>query len=293
MAGLCYNETGDKRMEVRLIGVPLEAGCEIHGSCEAAHVLKQAGVSFDAVVESQPDQKTSREIVAEVCRGVKEEVLKAHDAGRFPLVIGGDHALAIGSLAATIQVQLLHVVWIDAHTDINTPEASLTKRIHGMPVAAAMGEGYPELVELMEEERLGVDDITYLGIRSMDPFEASTIREAGIKMHTYDAIRQEGLANVLDGMEETIDVPVHISLDLDSMAPTVCPGVNTPVADGFTWEDIIDILDVLFDTYDVVSMDIVEFNPLHDVDEKSRNMVCELISYVKHRVAAITREEMK
>ncbi|MDD6467825.1 MAG: arginase family protein [Erysipelotrichaceae bacterium] len=270
-------------MKVRTIGVPLQEGCQIEGSRFACEALEKKGIHLDKVVDVNRGLDT-RSLVADACAQIKEYSLEAHDEGEFPLVIGGDHSLAIGSIASTMQVQMLQVLWIDAHTDINTPEASITKRIHGMPVAAVMGEGYPELVDLMEEERLGVEDIVMLGIRSMDPFEEKTIHDADIHMVKYDDIKQQGLMNVLEECDEIFDLPVHISLDLDVMNPNVCCGVNTPVEGGFSFEDIMTILEYAFDQYDVVSMDIVEFNPLND-DGKTILMVERLIEYVKQRVA--------
>ena len=276
-------------MKVRTIGVPLQEGCEIEGSRFACKALQMKGVFFDEIVDVKRDLDT-RSLVADVCSQIKELSLDAHDHGEFPLVIGGDHALAIGSIASTMQVQMLKVLWVDAHTDINTPEASITKRIHGMPVAAVMGEGYPELVELMEEERLGVEDIAMLGIRSMDPFEEQMVKDANICMYTYDQIEEQGLVNVLEDLDEMMDLPVHLSLDLDAMSPSICKGVNTPVEGGFDFEDIMFLLEYVFDEYDVVSMDVVEYNPLHDQDGKTADMVVEIVDYVKERLMKKKRE---
>ena len=277
------------KMKVRTIGVPLQEGCEIEGSRFACKALEMKGVFFDHVVDVNRDLDT-RPLIEDVCSQIKEYALDAHDHGEFPLVIGGDHALAIGSIAATMQVQMLKVLWVDAHTDINTPEASITKRIHGMPVATVMGEGYPELVELMEEERLGVEDIAMLGIRSMDPFEEEMIKDANICMYTYEQIEEEGLVNVLEDLDEMMDLPVHLSLDLDAINPNLCKGVNTPVEGGFDFEDIMFLLEYVFDEYDVVSMDLVEYNPLHDKDGKTANTVVEIVDYVKERLLKKKRE---
>lgn len=193
--------------------------------------------------------------------------------GRFPLVLGGDHSIAIGSLAGISKhYENLGVIWYDAHGDLNTSETSPSGNIHGMPLAVSLGLGHERLTNLYQyAPKVKPENVVIIGARSLDPGERELIREMGIKVYTMHEIDRMGMSRVMD---ETIEYfkdrtdGVHLSLDLDGLDPTEAPGVGTPVFGGMTYRESHLAMEMLAESDMITSLEVVEVNPI--IDEKNK-----------------------
>jgi len=214
------------------------------------------------------------------------KVERIMDRGHFPLVLGGDHSIAVGTvsgIAAFCQRQgkKLGLLWIDAHGDINTPETSPSGNIHGMPLAALLGFGARELTEVGgASPKIEPRNIALVGIRSLDSGEKSRLKETGVQVHTMadidrhgaDRIMKKALARVTDETDY-----VHVSFDLDAVDPTVAPGVGTPVKGGLDYREAHLIMEVVADAGVMTSLEMVEVNPILDQGNASAAFAVELV----------------
>jgi arginase len=228
-------------------------------------------VSRDAVVHDARLPGTALHVaaIASAAREVASAVGAAVLAGRFALVIGGDHALSIGSLAGAALGGRLGVIWIDAHGDINTPETSPSGHVHGMPLAAACGRGPEPLTRIGGQARLDLADLVYIGVRDLDPGERALLRDSPARVHTMSAIDERGLDDVIcDTLAwfRARDVDrVHLSFDVDVLDPSIMPGTGTWVPGGLSYREAVRLLTQLrASDMPLVSADVVELNPLLD-----------------------------
>lgn len=223
-----------------------------------------------------PRKKYIREI-ARVCERLYKASVAVLEQGDLPLVLGGDHSLAAGSVAATAEVlrrqgQPLGVIWVDAHGDINTPATSTSGNVHGMPLASLLG---PEPAELSRiggfSPKVTPDRTVLIGIRNLDEGEKALIRAAGVRVFTMKDIDRAGIARV---MEEAIAVAgngtggIHVSFDLDVCDPAIAPGVGTPVKGGLNYREAHMVMEMVSDSGLLRALDLVEVNPILD----DRNM---------------------
>lgn len=291
--------------KIRIIGVPTDLGASRRGVDMGPSALRVANIGarlarlgYDvedignvpvAVRESilKPQEKGIKylpEIVATVT-ALKEKVYQSFKDGRIPLILGGDHSLAIGSIAGATkffdeQKKKIGVIWLDAHGDINTPETSQSGNIHGMPLAHGLGVGHKDLLALSEKNPMVDPSRTVLiGIRDLDPGEQNTIREMGVRAFTMRDIDEMGMRNVI---QEAIRIATngtegfHLSYDVDSMDPSVAPGVGTPVRGGFTYREGHLAMEILHDSGKLLSMDITEVNPILDTSNQTADLAAEL-----------------
>jgi arginase len=223
-----------------------------------------------------PRKKYIREI-ARVCERTYRTSLAALEKGGFPLVLGGDHSLASGSVAATAEFvrrdkKPLGLIWIDAHGDMNTPSSSASGNVHGMPLASLLG---PEPVEL---SRIGgvtpkvlPKHTVLIGIRNLDEREKEIVRASGVRVFTMKDIDRSGIASVV---EQALAIAgkgtggVHVSFDLDVCDPTIAPGVGTPVKGGLDYREAHMVMEIVADSGLLRALDLVEVNPILD----DRNM---------------------
>jgi len=208
------------------------------------------------------------------------------EAGATPLALGGDHSIAIGSLAAQA---LFHrrrglpvgLVWIDAHADMNTPETSPTGNIHGMPLAVSLGEGVRELVGLAgDRPALDPRHVSIVGARDVDPGERERIRRLGVRVYTMSEVDERGIAACMDeAVARALDgtAGVHLSFDLDGVDPQFAPGVGTPVAGGLTYREAHLACEKVAQTGRLLGMDLVELNPVLDTNNRTAKLAVELI----------------
>jgi arginase len=290
---------------VTLIGVPLDLGAGRRGVDMGPSALRVADVdakiaalgydvvdSGDLPVKIQETQgpgdprlKYLKEIL-EVCGLLRDRVAEAVAAGTLPVVLGGDHSVAMGTIAGLSRHfngrrEKLGLIWFDAHADANTAETSPSGNIHGMPLAAVLGHGADPLVHLagflpmVEASRAAL-----VGIRDVDPAERATVKSSGIGTFTMRDIDERGMRSV---MEEAIKrattgtAGVHVSFDLDGIDPDFAPGVGTPSPGGLSYREAHLAMEMLADTGKVVSAELVEVNPILDQRNGTAALAVELL----------------
>lgn len=276
-----------------MIGVAMNQGCDIEGTQLATAFLKQNGIEFADEILPQKKLFTANgikhgELIADVCNRLKESVKDALRKREFPLIIGGDHSLAMGSIAANMRPDRA-ILWIDAHGDVNTPQTSVTKRAHGMPLASLMGYGDQRFLDIIDQPYLRPEQILLFGIRSLDDPEVIFLQQHGIRYITMSEINEKGeqvcIEEVLNHCKRFAHT--HISFDLDSIDPAYCPGVSTPVSRGLHPSTPLNLIDQLFKTVSISSMDIVEFNPILDNGD-SMAILKETLKIVSRKVGEVT-----
>ncbi len=225
--------------------------------------------------------------IAHTCARLSDLVEKAATEGRFPIVLGGDHSIAMGTLAGMSRAmrarqERLGVLWIDAHADMNTPQSSPSGNVHGMPLACAIGLGPRELTHLAGyAPSIDPKNVAIVGLRSVDEIERLNVRGTGVHPYTMRDIDERGMRAV---MEEAIAHALHgadglhVSLDLDAVDPTEAPGVGTPVPGGITYREAHLAVEMLCDTRRLRSMEVVEVNPVLDVANRTALLGVELVT---------------
>ena len=198
--------------------------------------------------------------------------------------------MAIGSIAgSSSNKDNLGVIWIDTHPDINTNKTTVTYRVHGYPLAASMGFGLKELTHLYKEKtKVDYKNVILFGINDIDPPEQELIDKLNIKTFTLDYINKNGLNNCINEAIDYLNKRVkciHLSFDIDSINPNECPGVNVPnnYKKGLKKEDAIKAFSSFYNNLNIVSLDIVEYNPLTDINDKSLNIVLEAINIINKK----------
>jgi arginase len=232
-----------------------------------------------------PSKKYIREI-ARVCERLYKTSLAVLEKGGVPLVLGGDHSLAAGSVAATAEfvgreTKPLGLIWVDAHGDMNTPATSASGNVHGMPLAALLG---PEPSELSRiggvSPKLAADRTVLIGIRNLDEIEKLRIRESGVHVFTMKDIDRGGIASIV---EQAIAIagrdssPIHVSFDLDVCDPSIAPGVGTPVKGGLNYREAHMVMEIVADSGALTALDLVEVNPTLDVRNATAQLGAELV----------------
>lgn len=222
-------------------------------------------------------------------RLVHDAVLSQLEARRLPILMGGDHSLAAGSISAVARYcrnagRRLRVVWLDAHSDCNMPEISPSGNVHGIPVASLCGLGPAELSTLSETTpALLPDNIRQVGLRSVDDAEKCMIRELGLEVYDMRSIDELGMRAVMHRVladlegEEGRDVHLHVSFDVDFLDPDIAPGTGTPVRGGPNYREAQLCMEMIADTGRLASLDIVELNPALDIRNQTAGLVVDLV----------------
>lgn len=211
---------------------------------------------------------------AEVAR-----LLAVIDPEAFPIILGGDHSVSIGSVAGVARGVRTGVVWVDAHTDFNTPDTSPSGNVHGMPLACLCGKGDLRLLDVVGGKApVRPEDVVIIGARSVDAGERRLLGELGVTVYTMKDVDRLGMSRIA---EETIErlrgLPrVHVSFDADALDPEVAPGVGTPVPGGLTYREAHLLMELLADAGIVTSLDLVEVNPILDRGNRTSEMMVEL-----------------
>src|SRR5690625_4509146 len=200
---------------------------------------------------------------------------------RFPLVLGGDRSIAIGSLAGVSKhYENLGVIWYDAHGDINTVETSPSGNIHGMSLAVSLGYGHSKLTEILHKEpKIKPENVVLIGVRDLDPGEKELLRKLNIKVYTMHEIDRIGMPRVMEEVISYIKARtdgVHLSFDLDGIDPSEAPGVGTPVIGGITYRESHLALEMLSEANIVTSVEFVEVNPMLDERNKTADLTVAL-----------------
>jgi arginase len=282
--------------KLSIIGMPMDLGQMRRGVDMGPSAIRYAGINerlkplFDEVHDlgdipiGRPEVVVDKEsnlrnldLVAEKSALLAEKVDEAIQSGSFPLVLGGDHSIAIGTLAGVAKhYKNLGVIWYDAHGDLNTAETSPSGNIHGMPLAVSIGLGHRSLTDIGGfSPKVNPENVVIIGARSLDEGERILIKEKGIKVYTMHEIDRLGMTKV---MEETIDYlkektdGVHLSLDLDGLDPHDAPGVGTPVMGGISYRESHLAMEMLQEAQIITSAEFVEVNPI--LDEKNKTAIC-------------------
>jgi arginase len=294
-----------QRFDVHVLGVPMDLGSGRRGVDMGPSAIRIAGLAerlrelgHTVADEGDLDIKNIEELkvgdtrarflreIARVSRQLAARVERLVNRGRFPLVLGGDHSISVGTVsgiakAAKAKRKKVGLLWIDAHGDINTPETSPSGNIHGMPVAALFGEGPAELTEIGGEgAKVSPKNVAMVGVRSLDDGEKVRLKRFGVQVHTMSDVDRHGihrimrqaLARVTDGTDY-----VHVSFDLDAVDPTVAPGVGTPVKGGLDYREAHLIMELLHDSGVMTSLEMVEVNPILDDRNTSAVVAVELV----------------
>lgn len=275
--------------DISIIGVPMDLGQCRRGVDMGPSAVRYAGIierleqleyniedlddiyiphpSYDEVNKDENLRHIKEMVVAnEILAHLANQVI---NRGRFPLVLGGDHSLSIGSIAGiSNNYENLGVIWFDAHGDMNTVETSPSGNIHGMPLAINLGHGHEKLTNIFKEDsKIRPENIVVVGARALDEGEKDFIREHNIKVYTMHEIDRLGMTKVMD---ETIHYlknktdGVHLSFDLDCVDPSDAPGVGTPVIGGLTYRESHLAMEMLAESQLITSAEFVEINPMLD-----------------------------
>lgn len=288
---------------VSMIGVPMDLGADRRGVDMGPSAIRCAGLEqrleqLGYAVRDEGDLTVRRakaysavpesnlKYLYEIVR-VNEELADAVSGlmggGRFPLVLGGDHSIAIGTLAGVLRHKNnVGVIWYDAHGDVNTPDTSPSGNIHGMALAVAMGYGHPALVGIGgNRPKVNPNNVAIVGARSLDPGERIFLKEKGVSVFTMHEVDRFGISRV---MELAVNAAtrgtdgVHISFDLDGVDPKDAPGVGTPVQAGISLRESLLAMELLSDANVVTSAEFVEVNPALDSQNQTAKAAVELIT---------------
>jgi arginase len=223
--------------------------------------------------------------IAAVCQKLYDIALESLDGGALPLVLGGDHSLAAGSVAASAEwvqrttSQPLGLIWVDAHGDMNTPETTSSGNVHGMPLAALLGNEPAELAQIGSSPSVRPKNTVLLGIRNLDDQEKSRIRESGVHVFTMKDIDRDGIAKVAEraiALAADGTGGVHVSFDMDVCDPSIAPGVGTAVKGGLDYREAHMVMELVADSRRLVALDLVEVNPTLDIRNATAEFAAEL-----------------
>jgi arginase len=288
-------------MQIDVIGVPIDLGADRRGVDMGPSAIRYAHlqVMLEALGYTVHDEGNIHVPIAEMCsitdprlkyldciipmgRRVSGAVSTSIRAGRFPLVLGGDHSLSIGSVRGIGRLHRIGVLWVDAHADFNTAQTTPSGNIHGMPLAALCGMGDPRLVRFWKENCPVVDPrrVAVIGARDLDVGEKTNLQEAGVMVQSMEQIDRHGLVKVMEQAIERISRDtdgIYLSFDMDSLDPRHAPGVGTPVPAGLTQREAHLICEMVAETGSLRGMDMVEVNPILDIQNQTANLAMDLI----------------
>jgi arginase len=294
-----------RQSHIAIIGAPVDLGQDRRGvdmgpsALRVANLNRRIGALGYAVedlgnvhadqAESSPEGNEHAKYldqIAKACGKLAVMVGQALSRGSFPVVLGGDHSVAVGTASGVSQYfrgngQSVGLIWLDAHADMNTPESSPSGNVHGMPLACLVGLGPPELADLFGyRPKISPRNTVIVGLRDVDQMEKPHVRASGVRAFTMRDIDERGLRSV---MEEAIAAACdgtagfHCSLDMDFVDPQDAPGVGTPVRGGATYREAHLAMEMIGDSGKMVSMEVVEVNPVIDEVNRTADLAVELI----------------
>lgn len=295
-------EDDTMKNKISIIGVPMDLGQSRRGVDMGPSAIRYAGVTetlekLDFIITDLGDITINRpsENVIEKDSNLKNlaQITSANQMladmvdieiqkGQFPLILGGDHSIAIGSLAGISKhYRNLGVIWYDAHGDLNSSETSPSGNIHGMPLAVSLGIGHDKLTNISGyNPKVKPENVVIVGARSLDPGERALCREKGIKVFTMHEIDRMGMPKVMEEAIAYLEARtdgVHLSLDLDGLDPSEAPGVGTPVLGGMTYRESHLAMEMLFESGIITSTEFVEVNPILDDKNKTATVAVALM----------------
>jgi len=288
-------------MQIDIIGVPIDLGADRRGVDMGPSAMRYAHLrqKLEKLGHAVNDTGNIEVPIAETCT-IDEPNLKYIDCivpmarraagavatsvagGRFPLVLGGDHSLSLGSVRGAAKGRKLGLIWVDAHADFNTEKTTPSGNIHGMPLSALCGRGDVRLTRLWQEDPVAVDPrrVAVVGARDLDEGEKANLREAGVMVMGMEQIDRLGMSTAVEKAIERVSQDVdgiYLSFDMDALDPRHAPGVGTPVAAGLTQREGHVAVELIGETGKLVGMDIVEVNPILDAQNQTASLAVEYV----------------
>jgi len=290
--------------KISIIGVPMDFGQLLRGVDMGPAAVRYTGLiprlralghevvdtgdiripirDFDACTDKDNKGKDENNYLKEITQ-ICETIYKVGKAvvkkGRFPLFIGGDHSIAVGTVASVTNDDPIGLIWIDAHGDFNTPATSPSGNIHGMPLAALIGEGHDSLVNVGRPgAKIHPDNVVMIGQRDLDVNEKKRLKKTGITVFTMRDIDEQGISSVANkALMKFVHLKrIHLTVDMDALDPVEAPGVGTPVPGGISYREAHLLMEILADSGKIASMDMVEINPILDIANKTAKLAVEL-----------------
>ncbi len=281
--------------KISIIGVPMDFGQQLRGVDmgpaaarysgliprlrELGHKVVDTGDVSIPIRDKDTDTDKYVKEISQICESIYKAGKKVVKKGHFPLFIGGDHSIAVGTVAAVTNDEPTGLIWIDAHGDFNTPQTSPSGNIHGMPLAALVGEGHKSLVNVGHPgAKIMPENVVMIGQRDLDPNERARLKKAGITVFTMRSIDEQGISSVANkALMKFIHLNrIHLTVDMDALDPVEAPGVGTPVPGGITYREAHLLMEILADSQKITSMDLVEINPILDIANKTAELAVEL-----------------
>ena len=295
-----------KKKSIAIIGAPLDLGAGRRGVDMGPSAVRVAGLGSrltalghdvsdlgnvpvaqaESVGDAGPNEAKYLPQIAATCERLGELAGQALADGKTPLVLGGDHSIAIGTAAGVSRFfresnRTIGMLWLDAHADMNTPESSPSGNVHGMPLACCVGVGPGELARMFGfSPKVNPANVALVGIRDVDQLEGQTVRAAGVRVFTMREIDERGMPAVIGeaiGIATQGTAGFHLSFDMDFVDPQYAPGVGTPVRGGATYREAHLAMEVICDSGKMVSMEVVEVNPVIDEVNRTADLAVELI----------------
>ncbi|MBU2644740.1 arginase [bacterium] len=277
-----------------VLGIPIDLGQEKRGVNMGPGAIRYAGIAsrlkkLGHQVEDKgniivPVRESVREgelleAIHHSCEKIYQKARELTTGGSIPIFLGGDHSVAIGTIGGITHHGPRGVIWIDAHGDFNTSETSPSGNVHGMALSALIGEGSKQLVDIGRPgAKINPRDTVMIAIRDLDPEERTRLKQSGIQVFTMRDIDEMGMRAVAQSALKYLShMPeIHVSLDMDSLDPSIAPGVGTPVAGGITYREAQLLMEMIADTERCRSLDIVEINPLIDHQNQTAKSAVDL-----------------
>jgi arginase len=295
-----------KQSRIAIIGAPLDLGQGRRGVDMGPSALRVAGLGkrlaalgydvadrgnipvaqAESLTNNGPEEARFLAAIAESCERLGQLVAESLAQNQAPLVLGGDHSIAAGTVAGVSQHfrrtnKKIGLLWVDAHADMNTPASSPSGNVHGMPLACLVGHGPDALVNLLGfAPKVEPVSVALVGVRDVDEIERGTVKGTGVRAFTMRDIDERGLRHV---MEEAMAIACdgtagfHLSLDMDFVDPQYAPGVGTPVRGGATYREAHLAMELICDSGRMLSMEVVEVNPVIDEFNRTADLAVELI----------------
>lgn len=292
--------------KIAFVGVPIKYGSNINGVDKAPNYFREEGIVltnnlFDAgdvyVEESEGIYDNHAKLkflhsVIKVNSLLSDKVYDLMQSGYFPLVVGGDHSLGLGSISGVARAKdNLGVIWFDAHGDFNIEETSPSGNIHGMPCAALMGWCETQLNDVPKKHLLSTH-FFWIGARDLDEGEKKIAKKYNLHIFSTELVRKKGIDYVMSQIKLEMNLlgieNIHCSIDIDGMDPSIIVGTGTKVDKGMFDEDFYGFVESIFETKKVVSLDFVEYNPLLDDEKKTTGEWCEMaLNYLIEKIKSV------
>ena len=294
-----------KQSTLAIIGAPLDMGADRRGVDMGPSALRMAALNRrlaalgyevedmgNVAVEQQeslpegPRHAKYLPQIAAVCERIGDAVMQAASEGKAPLVLGGDHSIAVGTVSGMARFlrkkrHKMGVIWMDAHADMNTPQSSPSGNVHGMALACLIGLGPQELTKMFGfMPKVDPKNVVLVGVREVDILERPQVRESGVTVFTMRDIDEKGMRWVIEQAIEVASrgtVGYHLSLDMDFVDPQYAPGVGTPVPGGATYREAHLAMEMMADSGGIISMEVVEVNPVIDEVNRTADLAVELV----------------